>query len=70
MNFVNLAHGSLYMMGAYFAATVFERTGSFVLAGLVAIPATMLLGVVVERVALDHALSRATTWTRCSRRSA
>jgi branched-chain amino acid transport system permease protein len=52
MNFVNLAHGSLYMMGAYFAATVFERTGSFLLAGAVAIPATMLLGVIVERVAL------------------
>ncbi|MET0919012.1 MAG: branched-chain amino acid ABC transporter permease, partial [Burkholderiales bacterium] len=52
MNFVNLAHGSLYMMGAYFAATVFERTSSFLLAGAVAIPATMLLGVIVERVAL------------------
>ena len=24
MNFVNLAHGSLYMMGAYFAAAVFN----------------------------------------------
>src|SRR6185436_4244105 len=52
MNFVNLAHGSLYMMGAYFAATVFEKTGSFLVAGAVAIPATMLLGVIVERVAL------------------
>ena len=30
MNFVNLAHGSLYMMGAYFAAAVFNWTGSFV----------------------------------------
>ena len=52
MNFVNLAHGSLYMMGAYFAATVFNWTGSFVLAGLIGVPATMLLGIVVERVAL------------------
>src|SRR5215207_3106169 len=52
MNFVNLAHGSLYMMGAYFAAATFDRTGSFVLSGIVAVPATMLLGVVVERVAL------------------
>ena len=24
MNFVNLAHGSLYMMGAYFAAEAFR----------------------------------------------
>ena len=52
MNFVNLAHGSLYMMGAYFAAAVFGRTGSFLVAALVAVPATMLLGVVVERLAL------------------
>jgi len=52
MNFVNLAHGSLYMMGAYFAAATFNATGSFVLAAIVAVPATMLLGVVVERVAL------------------
>ena len=52
MNFVNLAHGSLYMMGAYFAAAVFNWTGSFLLAGVVAVPATMLLGVIVERVAL------------------
>jgi len=52
MNFVNLAHGSLYMMGAYFAAATFNATGSFVLAAIAAVPATMLLGVVVERVAL------------------
>ena len=31
MDFVNLAHGSLYMMGAYFAATFVAWTGSFVL---------------------------------------
>jgi branched-chain amino acid transport system permease protein len=58
MNFVNLAHGSLYMMGAYFAATVFDRTGSFLLAGAIAIPAAMLLGIVVERVALTHLYRR------------
>ena len=52
MNFVNLAHGSLYMMGAYFAATVFERTGSFLLAGLAAVPGALIVGVVVERLAL------------------
>src|SRR6188768_1751867 len=31
MDFVNLAHGSLYMMGAYFAATFVAWTGNFVL---------------------------------------
>ena len=70
MNFVNLAHGSLYMMGAYFAATVFDRTGSFLLAGAVAVPATMLLGVVVERIALVAPLRAAITSTRCWRPSA
>ena len=29
MDFVNLAHGSLYMMGAYFAATFVAWTGQF-----------------------------------------
>ena len=69
MNFVNLAHGSLYMMGAYFAAAVFNWTGSFVLAGWSAVPATMLLGLVVERVALTASIG-ATTSTRCWRPSA
>ena len=29
MDFVNLAHGSLYMMGAYFAASLWNVTESF-----------------------------------------
>ena len=58
MNFVNLAHGSLYMMGAYFAAAVFNATNSFILAGVVAVPATMLLGMLVERVALIRLYQR------------
>ncbi len=52
MNFVNLAHGSLYMMGAYFAAVAVGRTGSFLLGALIAIPATALLGFLVEQLAL------------------
>ena len=58
MSFVNLAHGSLYMMGAYFAASTLERTGSFWLAGLAAVAGTFLLGLVVERVALRPLYSR------------
>ncbi len=58
MNFVNLAHGSIYMMGSYFAAAAFAWTGSFIAAGLIAIPATMLLGLIVERVALMRLYSR------------
>lgn len=58
MNFVNLAHGSLYMMGAYFAAVATGWTGSFVLGALIAIPAALLLGIVVERIALYTLYSR------------
>jgi branched-subunit amino acid ABC-type transport system permease component len=32
MNLINLAHGSLYMMGAFLAATLLTLTGSFALA--------------------------------------
>ncbi len=48
MNLVNLAHGSLYMLGAFFAATAYRWTGSFPLAVLLAIPATWLAGVIIE----------------------
>ena len=58
MNFVNLAHGSLYMMGAYFAAAAGTATGSFVIAALVAVPGAVLLGMVVERIALSGLYSR------------
>jgi branched-chain amino acid transport system permease protein len=58
MNFVNLAHGSLYMMGAYFAAAVGNATGSFVIAALVAVPGAMLLGMLVERIALSGLYAR------------
>ena len=58
MNFVNLAHGSLYMMGAYFAAAVAAKTGSFFWGAVVAVPATLLLGIVVERVALAQLYHR------------
>lgn len=52
MNLVNLAHGSLYMMGAYFAAAGATWTGSALLGILLAIPATLLLGVAVELITL------------------
>src|SRR2546427_228622 len=58
MDFVNLAHGSLYMMGAYFAATFVAWTGSFVLGVILALGATLLLGIVLESVALKHLYGR------------
>jgi branched-chain amino acid transport system permease protein len=58
MDFVNLAHGSLYMMGAYFAATFVAWTGSFVLGAILALGATLLLGIVLEFAALRHLYGR------------
>ncbi len=52
MNVVNLAHGSLYMLGAYYAATVVAWTGSFVLAFVIVVPAAMITGIVIEVVTL------------------
>jgi len=40
MNLVNLAHGSLYMVGAYMATAAFNRTGSFLAAVAMEAPTT------------------------------
>ncbi|BEV16968.1 branched-chain amino acid ABC transporter permease [Herbaspirillum sp. DW155] len=48
MNFVNLAHGSFFMIGAYVAAVAAGASGSFWLGLLVALPATAALGFLLE----------------------
>src|SRR5438046_5376995 len=48
MNLINLAHGSLYMVGAYVAAAIFSATGSFLLGLAAALSATVLVGVAIE----------------------
>lgn len=58
MNFVNLAHGSLYMMGAFIAATVYNHTGSFALAAVAIVPAMLVIGLIVEFVALKTLYDR------------
>jgi len=58
MSFVNLAHGSLYMMGAYFAATAFNHTGSFFLAIVAALGGCVVLGMVLERTAISRLYMR------------
>jgi branched-chain amino acid transport system permease protein len=58
MDLVNLAHGSLYMLGAYFAATFTALTGSFILAIFLALFATLLVGMAVEVIALRRLYGR------------
>lgn len=52
MNFVNLAHASLYMLGAYLGAAAFAKTGSFLAAGAAAVLGTLAIGMIVERTTL------------------
>ncbi len=58
MDLVNLAHGSLYMVGAYFAATLAAFTGSFVLGALLALVGTLLVGMAVEIVVMRRLYGR------------
>src|SRR4051812_12926056 len=58
MDLVNLAHGSLYMLGAYFAATFSAWTGSFLLGAVLAIAATLLVGMAVEVIAMRRLYGR------------
>ena len=52
MNFVNLAHGSFYMLGAYLGASVYTSSGSFILAGIAAVTGAVVIGAAVERTTL------------------
>jgi branched-chain amino acid transport system permease protein len=52
MQVINLAHGSFYMIGAYVAATVMARSGSFLIGFAVALLATAVVGMLVEVIVL------------------
>src|SRR5262249_265616 len=58
MDLVNLAHGSFYMLGAYFAATFAALTGSFVLGGVLALAATLVVGMAAELTAIRKLYGR------------
>jgi len=58
MDLVNLAHGSLYMIGAYFAATFAAWTGSFVLGAVLALAATLVVGMAVEVIVMRRLYGR------------
>lgn len=58
MHVVNLAHGALYMVGAYFGITIARGLGNFYLALLLAPLLTALLGVLLERMLLARTYGR------------
>jgi branched-chain amino acid transport system permease protein len=58
MDLVNLAHGSLYMLGAYFAATFVAWTDSFIVGAVLALAATLVVGMALEVVALRRLYGR------------
>jgi branched-chain amino acid transport system permease protein len=58
MDLVNLAHGSLYMLGAYFAATIAVWTGSFVMAIVGAVVGSLLVGMALEVVGIRRLYGR------------
>ena len=51
MNFINLTHGSLYMIGAYVAVSGFELTGSFILALILGTLGALCAGGLIEIIA-------------------
>ena len=69
MDMINLAHGSLYMVGAFLAAWLVELTGSFAAGVLLAVPATALFGMAARGRRCCGRSTSATTCRRCSRRS-
>lgn len=52
MGLINLAHGSLYMIGAFAAAGVLAASGSFAMAVLAAVVSAALAGAIVEIVVI------------------
>lgn len=58
LDILNVAHGSLYMAGAYVAAQTMQATQSFVLAVVVAAVVTGLVGLVIELVLIRRLVVR------------
>jgi branched-chain amino acid transport system permease protein len=58
MNLINLAHGSLYMAGAFLAASLIQLTGSFALGVVLALAATAVVAALMERLVLRRFFER------------
>jgi branched-chain amino acid transport system permease protein len=58
MNFINLAHGVQYMLGAYFAVMFYSITGSSLLAVVLALITALAFGLFLEFVVFRHLYER------------
>ena len=58
MNLVNLAHGALYMVGAYLTIAAWQWTGSYALGVVLGLAGTLLVGMLVEVTTIRPLYSR------------
>lgn len=58
MDFINLAHGVQYMLGAYFAVMFYSLTGSFLAALVLALLAALVFGLALEFAIFRHLYDR------------
>jgi branched-chain amino acid transport system permease protein len=58
MDFINLAHGVQYMLGAYFAVMFYGLTGSFLAALMLSLAASLAFGLLLEFVVFRHLYDR------------
>lgn len=58
MHIINLAHGSLYMVGAYLAFWISSYTGNLFLSILLGLPVAIVLGIVIERFLIQRLYER------------
>jgi branched-chain amino acid transport system permease protein len=58
MDFINLAHGVQYMLGAYFAVMFYAMTGSFLVALALALAAALIFGLLLEFCVFRHLYDR------------
>jgi branched-chain amino acid transport system permease protein len=58
MDFINLAHGVQYMLGAYLAASLGTWSGNFWIGLVLALPVTLLIGLALELLVFRHLYER------------
>ena len=58
MGIINLAHGTFYMLGAYLTYWAWGLTQNFLIAISLALPLMIILGLIIERLAISYLYKR------------